>query len=193
MKSDPRIRRTKQRLHDSLLQLSMERGYDAVTVQDVLTHSETARSTFYAHFRDKDDLLLSGFKEHGGPFFGAHFETPDSGGPFANFTQALFEHIYQHKILAKTFFKTGLVTGHLRNLILVETRKLVNHHLAAAGYPTPDELSVQFVAGASFSLLTWWVEHDFPHSAQEMGHACQQFMTSGLARASNRKTCEAAA
>jgi AcrR family transcriptional regulator len=180
MKTDPRIRRTKQRLHEALLQLSMKLGYDAVSVQEVLEHSETARSTFYAHFRDKDDLLLSGFQEHDGPFFDAHVDTEDSRSSFANFIHALFDHIYQHKILAKAFSKTGLVTGHFRNLILVKTRKLVNRHLAAEGRATPDELSVQFVAGASFSLLIWWIEHDFPYSVQEMSNACQKFMISGL-------------
>jgi AcrR family transcriptional regulator len=184
MKIDPRVRRTRQRLHDALLRLAIERGYDAVTVQDVLCQSETARSTFYAHFRDKDDLLISGFRDKGDTLFGSLY--PEDGGetPDANFTRPLFEHIYRNKELAKAFFGSSsatLVMGHLRNLIVVQVRKLVTECTRSGDYPVPDELVVQFIAGASFNLLSWWVDHDFPHSVQEMSDACQRLITSGLA------------
>lgn len=185
MKTDPRVRRTRQRLHETLLNLSIERGYDAVTVQDVLSYSETARSTFYAHFRDKDDLLISGFNDKGDTLFGKLFSADGSSSPAANFTKPLFEHIYQNKALAKAFFGSGsaaLVMGHLRNLIVVQIRQLVSERAVAAAYPVPDELIVQFIAGASFGLLSWWVDHDFPYTVEEISEACQRMITSGLAR-----------
>ncbi|MES2933558.1 MAG: TetR/AcrR family transcriptional regulator [Pseudomonadota bacterium] len=182
---DPRVRRTRQRLHESLLHLAVERGYDAVTVQDVLNHSETARSTFYAHFRDKDDLFFSGFGDSSPPLFEALFEADVNANPFANFTQALFDHVYQNRALATAFFGSSvapLIMGHLRNLIVVEARKLLAGQGPARNLAAPDELRVQFVAGASFSLMTWWIDHDFPYSVQEMSEACQQFITAGVGR-----------
>src|ERR1700676_4360460 len=58
-KPDQRIRRTHERLGSALLALILERPIDDVTVQDVLDRASVGRSTFYLHFRDKNDLLLS--------------------------------------------------------------------------------------------------------------------------------------
>lgn len=57
---DRRIQKTRTQLYDALAQLVAKHGYDAVTVQDVLDRANIGRSTFYTHFRDKDELLLSG-------------------------------------------------------------------------------------------------------------------------------------
>src|SRR5258708_19426815 len=55
---DLRIRRTRGRLSDALVELMQEKPVDKVTVQEVLDRAGVGRSTFYLHYRDKDDLLL---------------------------------------------------------------------------------------------------------------------------------------
>ncbi len=59
---DRRVQRTRQLLQDALVSLIQEKGYEAVTVQDILDQANVGRSTFYAHFRDKEELLLSRFE-----------------------------------------------------------------------------------------------------------------------------------
>lgn len=54
---DRRVRRTRRLLHRSLIELMLERGYARITVQDILDRADVGRSTFYSHYRDKDDLL----------------------------------------------------------------------------------------------------------------------------------------
>ena len=58
-KPDQRVRRTHERLGRALLELVLEKPIDEVTVQEVLDRASVGRSTFYVHFRDTDDLLLS--------------------------------------------------------------------------------------------------------------------------------------
>src|SRR5262245_57855262 len=60
---DRRVRRTRRLLREALLSLTLEKGYDQVTVQEVLDRADVGRATFYAHFTDKDDLLISGLLE----------------------------------------------------------------------------------------------------------------------------------
>jgi hypothetical protein len=59
--TDRRVRRTRER--SALLSLIQEKGYDRIKVQDILDRADVGRSTFYAHYRDKDDLLQSGFED----------------------------------------------------------------------------------------------------------------------------------
>ena len=56
-KEDQRVRRTRDRLGDAMMALLVEKPFDDITVQDVLDRAEVSRSTFYAHFRDKTELV----------------------------------------------------------------------------------------------------------------------------------------
>ena len=54
-----RVQRTRQALHKALITLVLERGYEAVTIKDVVTRANVGRSTFYAHYPSKEDLLTA--------------------------------------------------------------------------------------------------------------------------------------
>src|SRR6266542_5467464 len=56
---DRRVQRTRQLLQGALMSLIQEKGYEALTVQDILDRANAGRATFYAHFDDKEDLLVS--------------------------------------------------------------------------------------------------------------------------------------
>src|ERR687892_2423757 len=62
-KTDARVRRTRDALGDALIALMQEKAFDTITVQDVLDRAHVSRSTFYTHYSDKDDLLMSDAEE----------------------------------------------------------------------------------------------------------------------------------
>ncbi|BEK90857.1 TetR/AcrR family transcriptional regulator [Nocardia seriolae] len=61
---DRRVRRTRMALHRALIELMQQRPYARITVQDIIDRADIGRSTFYAHYQDKDDLLLVSCMEH---------------------------------------------------------------------------------------------------------------------------------
>lgn len=61
--TDRRILRTRGLLHEALTALVHEKGYDAVSVRDILERANVGRSTFYMHFGSKDELLVSAIRE----------------------------------------------------------------------------------------------------------------------------------
>jgi AcrR family transcriptional regulator len=50
-------------LHDALIGLAREKPYPSIAVKEILERANVGRSTFYTHFRDKDDLLEDGIHE----------------------------------------------------------------------------------------------------------------------------------
>jgi len=62
-KTDRRSLRTRQLLMQAMLELMHRKRYDAITVQEIADQANVGRSTFYAHFTDKDDLLVDGVRE----------------------------------------------------------------------------------------------------------------------------------
>src|ERR671915_1308664 len=62
-KTDARVQRTRDALGDALVALMQEKPFDTITVQDVLDRAHVSRSTFYTHYSDKDDLLMSDAEE----------------------------------------------------------------------------------------------------------------------------------
>ena len=61
-RTDRRIDRTVTALRKALIDLILEKHYDSITVQDIIDRANVGRSTFYTHFRDKEDVLFRDWK-----------------------------------------------------------------------------------------------------------------------------------
>src|ERR1700736_4728854 len=54
---DRRVRRTQHLLARALIALTLEKGYEAVTIRDITERADIGYATFFRHYRDKDELL----------------------------------------------------------------------------------------------------------------------------------------
>src|SRR5215813_9896903 len=91
---DRRIQKTQNLLHEALASLLREKPYDAIVVKEILDRANVGRSTFYMHFRDKDDLLVSGIHDMLGSVDSTGL--PTSGKRYERiirFSLPIFEHI----------------------------------------------------------------------------------------------------
>src|SRR5436309_7754451 len=160
-KPDRRIRRTCERLGSALVALIQERPIDDVTVQDVLDRASVGRSTFYLHYSDKDDLLLSQlekFLEMMSTALSIRKEESHRVVPVAE----LFAHIGSQKKLYRALADSGrlndffdLAQGYFARGIEQRLReskglaKLPQRELAARAVA---------LAGSLLSLLQWWLD-----------------------------------
>mgnify|MGYP000896873697 CR=1 FL=1 len=62
-KLDPRVKRTRGLIQQAFTELLPEKGFRAITVQDIADRAEVNRATFYAHFPDKYALLDTAIRE----------------------------------------------------------------------------------------------------------------------------------
>jgi AcrR family transcriptional regulator len=175
-KTDERVRRTHERLGSALVALIQEKSIDDVTVQEVLDRASVGRSTFYLHFRDKDDLLLSQletFLDMMSTALSTRKEKSLRVVPVAE----MFEHIGSQNKVYRALADSGrlndffdLAQGYFARGIerrLVESGrlgKLQQRDLA----PRASAL-----AGSLLSLLRWWLDRgskESPHAMDELFH-----------------------
>ena len=55
-KVDRRVRRTRRLLRDACIALILEKGYETITVEEITERADVGRTTFYMHYRDKEDV-----------------------------------------------------------------------------------------------------------------------------------------
>lgn len=183
--TDRRVRRTRQLLRNALLSLILEKGYEHITIQDILDRADVGRSTFYAHFRDKDDLLLSGFQDIHAAIATESGDADKGAKRNSEFLQPMlvvFRHVEQHRQL-KAMAKTDMVVRALRQGVT----ELVRDHFRSEfrgwnGDQTQLEAAVQFVVSALMGLLIWWLEAEVPYSAEEIHAVFRRLTTQGVRR-----------
>ncbi|MBI3970056.1 MAG: TetR/AcrR family transcriptional regulator [Chloroflexi bacterium] len=189
---DRRVRRTRRLLREALVALILEKGYDKVTVQDVLDRADLGRATFYAHFRDKDDLLVSGFeelqeslREHLARVARPSRADVDPSGGGIGLAGALFDHAGQQRRLYRVLMGRrggAAVFKHARGQFTVLVREHLEEAVAnrQAAPPVPLEVTVQYVVSAFLGLLTWWLDSDPPYTGEQMGRMFEQLVIPGV-------------
>jgi AcrR family transcriptional regulator len=188
--TDRRVRRTRELLRRAFLSLLQEKGYDRITVQDILDRADVGRSTFYAHYRDKDDLLRAGFEDIRAAL-AAERQAAEQGTPrkseFLQPLLAVFQHVGRHRHFWEPLSRKGgaaLVSG----ILWESVSDLVREHLRsrfpdAAAHQRQLEATVRFVAGACMGLIGWWLEDGaVPYSAEELHAVFRRLATQGVRR-----------
>ena len=169
---DRRVRRTRRRLHEALASLIHEKSYDDIAVKEILGRADVGRSTFYAHFRDKDALLGSGVRDMlragGTPPPRRSVRPADH---VLRFSLALFEHIAQSRDANPATVPEHLTVVHdrlergLAEFLFDELARIGPRGLHADP-DVPLELLAQHVAATFLVVLRWWLARRDPVPVQ---------------------------
>jgi AcrR family transcriptional regulator len=180
---DARVVRTRQVLSSALVELMLARRFDDISVQQVLERAKVGRATFYAHFRNKHDLLLSD-AERFCDFLQARFLESAQGSRRVAPVEELFAHVADYHDFQRALAESGqaqavfaLVTAHLADTI--EKRLAVLAPDAGSARLSRDVMSRVF-AGALVELLRWWMHRRDRPSAAEMDDQFHQIVWQGL-------------
>src|SRR5438876_1337529 len=97
---DRRTARTREMLYSALIALILRKGYDGISVQDIIDEANVGRSTFYDHYTGKEELLRSGFERLRSHLTDRQRATRAPTGEQRNrtlgFSLAMFEHAQSH-------------------------------------------------------------------------------------------------
>ncbi len=182
-KADRRSSRTRRSLRDALIELILEKRYDSITVQNVIDRADVGRSTFYAHYRDKEDLFLSDW-EAMLDRFARRIEWHDASAHSIVPIAGLFSHVQEahHFYLAmarsrKTdwLFKTG--QSYLKQSI----ENSLAPFLADKPRPSvPKPLLANYLASEILALLRWWLDNNMPYTPERMDEIFHELVMPGF-------------
>ncbi|MBI1297501.1 TetR family transcriptional regulator [bacterium] len=180
--TDRRTIRTRSLLRSALVYWMLEKEYDDISIQDITDRANLGRATFYLHYKDKDDLLVSMLGElHDELLERIHLQIRRHGFEGPPPIQLVFEHAAENKDLYKV-----VLSGAAKTAILSRTRdtivSLLQKFVTAVGQAPqiPVEVTAVYLAGAQMQLIGWWLENDLPYSVDEMVHMYQLLTIYGV-------------
>lgn len=152
-----RVQRTRELLHRAFIALILERGYDSVTIGDVVQRAGVGRSTFYTHFGDLEEFLLS---HADAGWLETIAVRARAERPFLGFTLPLLEHAQEYRRVWRALMgnKAGAA---LQKSFKKTLLRLVREDLAKAlprQRPAAAEGTARYLAGAFSELLFWWLD-----------------------------------
>jgi AcrR family transcriptional regulator len=170
-KPDRRVERTRNALGAALIALMQEKPFETITVQQVLDRAGIGRSTFYAHYRDKNDLLLSDMED----FLEMASTALSLAGEKSNRVAAvreLFAHVGEMRDLRAAMTASGKMRDFLelgQEYFARGIARRLAELSASVGIPEGQRVGMSHaLAGAMFALMLWWVGHGAAPSAEEM-------------------------
>jgi AcrR family transcriptional regulator len=182
-KPDERARRTHARLGSALLGLIQEKPIGDVTLRELLARAAVGRSTFYLHFRDKNDLLLcqlENFLEIMSTTLSVCKEDSHRVLPVAE----MFAHIAGQTKLYRSLADSGHLTIFF-DLAQGHFGRGIEQRLRESARPAkipPRELAAcaAALAGSLVSLLRWWLDRGAKEPPSDMDRLFHRIVWNGL-------------
>ena len=191
-KIDRRIQRTHQLLFEALIELVLEKGYDKITVQDITDRANVARTTFYLHFKDKEELLMNGiktiFEEYLEKVVGDLSQDDESG--YDNLIKVAdnpkdFEHIAKYADFYRIMLGpqgSAVFVHSFRNYL----RDVFQEQLLPLLKPANSEpkMPIDLITTASVNtqigIYIWWLQNDLQPPPQVMAQWSSMLMEKGF-------------
>jgi AcrR family transcriptional regulator len=166
---DARTLRTYRALSGALVDLMRTREFDAITVQDLLDRAGVGRATFYSHFRNKDDFLLTDL-ERMLALFEAHFDRTAGNTRRLAPIAELFAHLANARSFLEAIERAGraeavfdIASGHLARII---ERRLTT--LGVQPRELPLSAAARVFGAMATELAKWWLGRTTTLSARDM-------------------------
>ena len=183
--ADPRVRRSTHALGAALVELMLEQRFENITVQAILNRADVSRSTFYAHFENKSDVLLSSYERMFG-WLEIQLDTPSAVGvrvaPVAEFVA----HIAESRPLVDALRTAGQMQQ-MSELGVAYMARIIERRIRAcpgSAAPVPPSLIARMLSAALIEMVEWSFEQHASTSPAQMDAVFHALAWTWLRRAS---------
>lgn len=168
--TDPRVERSTQALGEALIALLHERQFDDITVQDILDRAGVGRATFYAHYRNKDDVLHSGYEQMFG-YLAGQLDRDVGGGPRLVPVKEFLAHVGGEASVLLASLQASGKMDELSDVTVGYIADMIKQRMApvdAAGAAVPAALLARMLAAAFVEMFRWWLEQPVRETPERM-------------------------
>ena len=176
VKMDRRIHKTREAIFSAFEDLLTEKRYEQITVQDIIEKADVGRSTFYAHFETKDDLLKSTCQNLFGHIFEEHPAseiTHDFSGEQASLKTMLTHILYHLKDDRKWYERifscesADLFWAYFKTQFLKLAERYELDHIAEQ-MVVPADFYVNYYCSVYIEAVKWWFRNDMKNTPEEL-------------------------
>jgi AcrR family transcriptional regulator len=165
-----------------MLALLPGRGWDDLNVQEICERANVGRSTFYMHYRGKDDLLAEGLNDLRSHLGAAAMPAQEAAQPLA-FMAGLLQHMVEQRTVFRAVI--GKRSGHVierrfRDMVL---QLVEDDFLQPSNAGWQQQMAVRYVAGALVDVMAWWVDAPRAPTPQALELRLRQLAEPALAAA----------
>jgi AcrR family transcriptional regulator len=166
---DRRIRRTQNLLAKALIEVTLEKGYDAVTVRDITDRADVGYATFYRHYQDKDALLEDVLDVVLNELISLFFKDNTIPENMEELSGMLFVYVKENFEIIRVLLSSRYTSVIGKRMLEDGTRKLLERNVPKADSPVPPEIAAYHLVASTINLIEWWLEDEMRLSPEQMG------------------------
>lgn len=175
-KVDRRVQRTHELLGNALVALTLEKGFDAVTIRDITERANVGYVTFFRHFDDKNALFLK-MLEDVAQGMGIPFDDGFHCPLTEDIAQLWFKHIQENADFLRAVLDASALRKHWREGLAKIMRTSLKDRLSdTASSRLSLELAANHLASSFLNFMEWWLDHQTSYSVEEVAKIYHQLV-----------------
>ncbi|BEU88857.1 TetR/AcrR family transcriptional regulator [Selenomonas sp. TAMA-11512] len=174
---DRRQQKTRAAVFSAFSTLLSKKGYGKITVQDIIDTANIGRTTFYAHFETKDDLLKALCEELFGHIIDSALDCTHTHGLYSDGSapESVFCHLLQH-LEENDCNILGLLSCESNEIFLRyfkdNLKRLVQIQFirrgGTANADIPQDFIINHISGSFVEMVLWWLQGHRKESPVEL-------------------------
>lgn len=166
---DRRIRRTQNLLAKALIEVTLEKGYDAVTVRDITDRADVGYATFYRHYPDKDALLEDVLDVVLNELISLFFKDNVLHEDLEGISGMLFVYVKENYEIIRVLLSSRYTSIIGKRMLEDGTSRLLERNVPKPDSIVPPEIAAYHLVASTINLIEWWIQDEMRLSPEQMG------------------------
>ncbi len=179
--TDRRVIRTRRLLGEALIDLSLEKGFDEISIQEITNHADVGYRTFFRHYENKEALLndvLEGILQEVLKLMAPRIADNSDHMDFVVIPAKNITFLFEHAKVNNNLYRVLLDSrsGMWETIMDFACKAAILNMQKSPNHSIPTEIVANHIVSSLISMIRWWLDHDMPYSPDQMGGYANQLL-----------------